>query len=81
MAHNTVLDLNTARCNYGFQNYWENLSVKYASNKDTLKERLAEHFMRGLLMMLTQYLFLIVFINAYAAGTHLNCLDLSRQFK
>ena len=42
----------------------------------TGKERLAEHFMRGLLMMLTQYLFLIVFIKAYDVGTHLNC-----QFK
>ena len=25
--------------------------------------------------------FLIFFIKAYVVGTHLNCLDLSRQFK
>ena len=29
--------------------------------------------MRVLLMMLRRYLFLIVFIKAYAVGTHLNC--------
>ena len=61
----TVFDLITTRCTSGFQNYWENLLVKYAFNKGILKERLAEHFVRELLMMLKQYLFLIVFIKAY----------------
>ena len=73
----TVFNQIIARCPYVFQNYCENLLLKYASNKGTLKERVAEHFMRGLLMMLMQYLLLIAFIKAYAVGTHLNCLDLS----
>ena len=30
-------------------------------------------------MMLMQYLFLISFIKASGVGTHLNCLDLSRN--
>ena len=33
---NTVFDLITAPCAYVFQNYWENLLVKYAPNKGTL---------------------------------------------
>ena len=43
------------------------------------KERLAEDFKRGLLMMLTGYLFLVVFIKAYAMDTQMNCPDLSWQ--
>ena len=40
------------------------------------KERLAEEFIRGFLMMLMRYLFLIVFIKAFGVATHLNCLNL-----
>ena len=37
--------------------------------------------MRVYLMMLMQYFSLIFFMKAYVVGTHLNCLDKSRQFK
>ena len=39
------------------------------------KERIPEDIVRGLLMMLVRYLFLLLFIKAYIVGTHLNCLD------
>ena len=45
------------------------------------EERLAEDFMRRLLMMLPRNLIVIDFIKAYTVGTHLNCLNLLRQFK
>ena len=37
--------------------------------------------MRGLFIMLTGYLFLIVFIKAYVVGTHLNCFGKYRQIQ
>ena len=72
---NTVFYLITALCTYVFQNYLENLEENMYLIRAHFKERLADDFMKGLLMMLTQYLFLIVFIKAYAEGTHLNCID------
>ena len=41
----------------------------------------AEDFTRGVINDACAIFFLIVFIKAYVVGTHLNCLDLSRQFK
>ena len=49
--------------------------------REHFKESLKEDFVRGLLMMLMQYLFLIVFIKVFPVGTHLNYVDLLRQFK
>ena len=37
--------------------------------------KISRALLGGLLMMIMQYLFLIVFIKAYAVGTHLNCLN------
>ena len=65
----------------GFLKLLENLLENMYLIQAHFKERLRDDFVRGLLMMLMQYLFLIVFIKAYAVGTHFNCLDLSRQFK
>ena len=77
----TVFDLITALCAHVFQNDLENLSENMYLIRAHFKERLADGFIIGLLMMLTQCLFLVVFIKAYVVCTHLNCLDLSRQFK
>ena len=41
----------------------------------------AEDFLRGVLYDAYVIYVLNFFIKAYVVGTHLNCLDLSRQFK
>ena len=46
-----------------------------------LEERSAEDFMRSIFNDAYAILFLIFFIIAYVVGTHLNYLNLLRQFK
>ena len=45
------------------------------------KERSTEDFMRSIFNNAYAILFSDFFIEADVVGTHLNCLDLSRQFK
>ena len=55
--------------------------VKLPPNKVRVKEtKVAEYLMKGLFRMLMRY-FSNSFLKANVIDTHLNCLDLSRQFK
>ena len=67
----------------GFSKELEKLVVKYPSNKDTLKkDQPTEDFTRSVFNDTYEiYYFLIFFMKTYVVGTHLNCLDMSRQFK
>ena len=58
--------------------------VKYVSiyTKNTLKKRSTKDLSNeALKMVMRSFVLLIFFIKAYVAGTHLNCIDKSMQFK
>ena len=55
------------------------ITGKTCSKISTKKEKKMTSWDDYLIFM--PYFFLIFFIKAYVVGTHLNCLDLSRQFK
>ena len=57
--------------------------AKYVStyNKGTVKQRSVKDLPNDAYAILCFLLFLIFFIKAYVVGTHLNCIDLSMQFK
>ena len=56
------------------------LLEKYLLNKATLKESSTEDSMRGVCNDAYEILFPIFFNKACVVGTHMNCLDLLRQF-
>ena len=57
--------------------------VKYVSTytKGTLKQRSGKNLPNDAYAVFLCLLFLIFCIKAYVVGTHLNCIDLSMQFK
>ena len=75
----TVFDLITALCVKVFKNYREHSAVvKYVS---TCSGYTIKKSQKRPCLMIIMHFFLILFIKAYVVGTHLNCIDLSMQFK
>ena len=57
----------------------EKLVVNYHPNTEAFLRKISREFMRGVSNDPDEYF--SDFIKASVVGTHLNCLDLSRQFK
>ena len=77
-----VFDLITASCASVFQNHWEKLWENMYP--PILRVHLKKDKPRTYVMILVRLFvcfLLIFFVNAYAMGTHLNCMDKSMQFK
>ena len=62
-----------------FSKSLQKLLVKYPPNSGILSSKISRELHEGILMILAKYC--SFFIKAYIVGTHLNYLDMSRQFK